>query len=272
MPSANPNRQNPLTPASLLAEGPFHRLVGGILVMPEIDSTNDYLLKNQSQLPDGTILAAEYQTAGRGRQNRRWAAPRGSSLLVSVLLHEPRQSALRTTITQVAAIAACDAIRASTGLEAMVRWPNDLVLQQKKVGGVLAEVREPPGGAIAIVIGIGINCWQQRAHFPPELHRTATSLEIESEQPVDRTAVGAALLRKLDEWLVTASSSDELSELADAWRNRCADYGQRVTLLLDTRRYTGSIVDIAPDGDLIVELDQGGRRHFGAATTTRVWD
>lgn len=245
---------------------------GEILVLPEIDSTNAYLLRGHVTLPDGAVVAAEYQSAGRGRQNRRWMAPRGSSLLMSVLLHERRHSLICTHITQIAAIATCDAIRKVTGLAAAVRWPNDLVIRARKVGGVLAEVRERGSAGSSVVIGIGVNCWQQRAHFPPELREKATSLEIECAQAVDRSAVGAALLRCLDQRLARAAASSGPAELAAEWQSRCADVGLRVTLLADARRYQGTIVEIAPDGDLIVELDHGGRRHFGAATTTRLWE
>ncbi|MGE0480986.1 MAG: biotin--[acetyl-CoA-carboxylase] ligase [Phycisphaerae bacterium] len=255
--------------------------------LAEIDSTNAFLLKHAAALPDGTIATAEVQTAGRGRQGRRWSAPRGSSVLLSALLHEPAGSVLHAWATLVAALAVRDGIAASTECRPTLRWPNDLVVGRRKLAGVLAEsapfpAREPggridaaiaAGGATrALVIGIGVNCLQQRGHFSAELAEKATSLEIESQKPVARTAVAAAILRALDAWLTTAAAGAAGREqLRSAWRSHCQDIGNHVRVTEDGRAYSGTVLDINDEGDLILQLDEGGRRHFGAAITTRAW-
>lgn len=260
----------PLAASDLLPRGPLRRLGQRILVHDAIDSTNALLLARAAEAGDGAVAWAEFQTAGRGRLGRRWLAPRGSSVMFSVLLHEPADSPLLAVATLAGAVAACEAIEAACDCTPAVRWPNDIVLRGRKAGGVLAESCPLPAGR-ALVIGIGLNCLQQRGHFPPELADAATSLELESTQPVDRAAVAAGCLARLDDWVVRVGAGPAgRADLHRAWRARCGDVGLRVSLEHDGRTYRGTALDITDNGDLLVQLDEGGRRHFAPATTTRI--
>ncbi len=264
--------QHRLSETDLLADGPLSRLGRRVFVFDEIDSTNGFLLARAGELPDGAIAAAEFQSAGRGRRSRRWVAPRGSSVMLSVLLIEPADSPLLTRATMLASLAACEAIDACTDQQVGLRWPNDLVLRGRKLGGVLAESIALPTTRRAIVVGIGINCLQQRGHFDNGLAQKATSLEIESVLAIDRPAIAARLVARLDDRLTRlARGGGEAAELAAAWKSRCVDVGTRITLQHDGATLHGTVIDIADDADLILELDRGGRRHFGSATTTRIW-
>lgn len=265
---------------------PLDRLRGAFLHFDALDSTNAYLLTHAERLPDGSVAIAEYQSAGRGRHRRPWSAPRGAAILLSVLLHEAADSPLvagrpaaegqngaAPGATLLACVAACEAVEATTECRPAIRWPNDLHLRGRKLGGVLAEATRLVNGANAgraLVVGIGLNCLQHAGHFPEELRAIATSLEIESMQPIDRVAVARALLTRLDARLAALhSSSAAWDELHRAWRDRCEDLHQHVTLQCDGQTHSGTVVDIAPGGDLVVQLDHGGRMSFGAATTTR---
>jgi BirA family biotin operon repressor/biotin-[acetyl-CoA-carboxylase] ligase len=265
----------PVTKAVLLPHGPLQRLGRELFIFDDVDSTNAWLLAQAAELPDGTVASAEYQSAGRGRLGRRWEAPRGSSVLLSVLLREPPDSPLTRRVTVLAALAACEAIELVTLCRPEVRWPNDLVIGGRKLGGVLVEATPlpprlgTPAGTRAVVVGIGVNCLQQRGHFPAELADQATSLELESPQPVDRTAVGRHLLERLDANLVAASQSDAWPGLLRAWKARCDEVGGRVELQQDRRSFSGTVLDISEDGHLLVHLDEGGCRYFDASTTTR---
>lgn len=260
-----------MTRADLLPAGALYRLGSGVHIHETVDSTNALLLERAAELDDGAIACAEFQRAGRGRLGRRWVAPRGSSVILSVLLREPVDSPLLPLSGLLGALSACEAIEAATDCAPAVRWPNDVVIHDRKVGGVLAESC-PLSSARAVVIGIGINCLQQRGHFDAELADRATSLEVESAQPVSRAAVAAAVLARLDHWLlVGARERTGWAELRSAWRACCGDVGTRVTLEHDGRVHTGTALDISAAGDLVVQLDQGGRRQFASATTTRVW-
>ena len=272
----------PLTLKDLLPHGPLGRLGQRAFVLETVDSTNQFLLQHAGEAGDGAVAHAEQQTAGRGRLGRRWEAPRGSSVLLSVLLIEPADTPLVSHGALLAALAACEAVEAATDCSPAVRWPNDLALGNRKLGGVLAEsgvlaANEAAAGAPrsanrAVVIGVGINCLQQRPHFKGPLARTATSLECESARPVDRAAVASGVLARLDYWLeLCRQQPDGWTQMRSAWRRRCEDVGTRVTLEHDARVFAGTALDIADNADLLVQLDEGGRRHFAAATTTRVW-
>jgi BirA family transcriptional regulator, biotin operon repressor / biotin---[acetyl-CoA-carboxylase] ligase len=267
----------PVTTDDLLAFGPFRRLGSSVTLLPDVDSTNAFLKQRVASTADGAIVAAEYQTAGRGRQGRRWVAPRGSSVLLSVMLIEPASSPLMAYATVLAALAACEAIERATGCAPGLRWPNDLVAHEKKLGGVLVETA-PLGPRVkgerrrAVIIGVGINCLQQPGHFSPDLASRATSLEIECPHAIDRAAVAGRLVERLDA-LLTACACDAAGWewLAGAWRARCRDVGRPVALVHDGGAFSGRVLEIADNGDLVVQLDEGGGRRFRAATTTRLW-
>ncbi len=293
--------RGPLTIDELMPSGPLRRLGQQVFLHETIDSTNAFLLARAATAGDGAVAWAEFQTAGRGRLGRRWEAPRGSAVLLSVLLHEDEGSPALALGPMLAAVAACEAIETATDCSPAVRWPNDIVLNKRKLGGVLAEScpllenmaaqsrghatgpaqsrghataqrRDHATSRRAVVIGVGINCLQQRAHFSEDLVGKATSLETESTQPVNRAAIAAGLLARLDHWLTTATEGpDGWATLRSAWRAHCQDIGTRVTLEHDARAFAGTALDICENGDVIVELDEGGRRQFPATTTIRTW-
>ncbi|MCC6360002.1 MAG: biotin--[acetyl-CoA-carboxylase] ligase [Phycisphaerales bacterium] len=248
------------------------RLGGRVLLFESIGSTNAELLARATDLPDGAIAWAETQTAGRGRLGRRWIAAKGSSILLSILLHEPDQSSLIRHGSLLACLAAAEAIEEATDCRPRIRWPNDLTLAGRKLAGVLVESTPLAEGRRALVIGVGINCLQHRGHFTDGLELSATSLEIESPSPVDRIAVAAALVRRLDFHLAPARRTEAALDAArSAWRERCADPGEWVRLTHDGRAFEGLVLDIDREGNLLVQLSTGARASFEAATTTRHW-
>jgi len=247
---------------------------------------------------DGLAVLADYQTAGRGRQGRTWSSPRGASVLCSVLLFSKEQRAGRDAgiqadgvdfassggragpdadgdpqsrvggwLTLASAVAACEAIRQATELTPAIKWPNDLRVSERKLGGILIESRcVDPGRSAgadtrAWVVGIGINCLQQAGHFPPELRDSTTSLELEASHPIDRVEVARALLRRLDAWLAEAPPPGDHAVHA-AWLKYAEPVGQRVRLLCRGREYTGRTVAVDPSGGLIVQNDDNGRREW----------
>lgn len=264
----------PLTKADLFPDGPLQRLGRRVDTFADLDSTNARLLSNAAAFPDGAVAHAEFQTGGRGRQGRSWLAPRGSSILLSILLVEPDDSPLITHAAMLAALSAAEAIEEQTSCCAALRWPNDLVVAGRKLGGVLAETTPLPGDSRkrrALVVGVGLNCLQQRGHFAGELADTATSLEIECTEPISRLALAAALLRRLDSAFDQSNRRDaDWSRLRTQWTARCEELGARVRLVENAREFTGVILDVTDDGELLVQLDRGGRRCFDPATTTRI--
>jgi BirA family transcriptional regulator, biotin operon repressor / biotin---[acetyl-CoA-carboxylase] ligase len=261
----------PLTAEDLLPHGPLRRLGRQVYVQATVDSTNAFLLERAGQLEDGALACAEFQSAGRGRLGRRWEAPRGAAVLLSVLLHEPADAPVLTRGAMLGCVAACEAVEAATDCTPTIRWPNDIALGAGKLGGVLTETRVCDGGR-AVVIGIGLNCLQQAGHFKGDLAAKAVPLDMVSTQPVSRAAAARGLVAALDRWLSRVAEAPEgWAALAGAWRRRCDDFGQRVTLEHDGRVIAGTALEVTADGELVVQPEQGRRRSFSAATTTRVW-
>ena len=183
--------------------------------------------------PHGTLVTADEQTAGRGRQGREWTAPPRSAVLMSVVLRE-----LDERLPLTAAVALCEALP----VEAAIKWPNDVWIEGRKVAGILVEGRPQEGWA---VLGIGVNVTTRE--FPPDLAESATSLHLAGIDE-EAEAVLAALLRSLDEWLGAAPA-----RVLDAWRERDALKGERVRWAAGEGVASG----IDDSGALVVETPTG---------------
>lgn len=160
------------------------------LYEPECESTQLLLLG--SGLPEGAVAVTDRQTGGRGRLGRRWEAPAGSSLLVSVLLHPPPERA-RPELSLVAALAAAETVESATSLSAQVKWPNDVMLNRRKVAGILSELSEG-----TVVVGIGMNVNQRREELPADTPTEAGSLRTLTGVTYERAALLGSLLDRLE--------------------------------------------------------------------------
>jgi BirA family transcriptional regulator, biotin operon repressor / biotin---[acetyl-CoA-carboxylase] ligase len=211
----------------------------------------------------GVVLVADHQTAGRGRLDRTWEAPPGSSVLMSVGLPlDGIAPERRTLLTSALALAVTDAVA-----ELRIKWPNDLVAVavghdggDRKVGGILAEAHAVPGRGAWVVIGLGLNVnWPA---IPDELSAIATSLNLLRGAAVDRDDVVAAVLSAFDRtWLpLLAPAAGAPTGLLDAYRERSATLGRPVRAELPSGELVGTAVDVEPSGALVVE-DADGRRH-----------
>ena len=215
----------------------------------EIDSTNrDAIDQARAGAPEGLVVVADHQTAGRGRLGRTWTAPPGASLLMSVLLRPPPTQATRVGLA--AGVALVDAVAAVAGVRAALKWPNDLVVGERKLAGILAEAYLGPGDT-AVVVGIGCNVnWDT---WPDELVDTATACNLEAGRPVDGDALLEALLTHLDRRLDTLAAPALLAD----YRSRSSTLGQRVRVETPGAVVTGTAVDIGDDGELLVVDDAG---------------
>ena len=188
--------------------------------------------------PHGTLVTADEQSAGRGRQGRVWTAPPRSAVLMSVLLRELDER--HALLPLAAAVAVCEALP----VPATIKWPNDVWVDRRKVAGILVEGRPQQGWA---VLGIGLNVLVERDDLPPELRDAATSLLIEGAAPSIEDILGA-LVERLDHWLSAPPAS-----VLEAWRSRDALMGERV-------RWTdgeGLANGIDDSGALLVETGEG---------------
>lgn len=216
-----------------------------------IDSTNRYLLDEaRAGAPDGVVAVADHQRAGRGRLGRTWEAAPGSALLVSVLLRPALAPERLGLLTMAAGLALSDAVRSVADVDARLKWPNDLVVADRKLAGLLAEADLGAGEVRAVVVGAGANLAVDA--FPPELADLATSVAGEAGRSVDRDAVLDAFLDALDARLA------DLDAVPAAYRARSATLGRRVRVELGTDRVrVGTAVDLTPVGALVVRDDAG---------------
>ncbi len=236
-----------------------------------IDSTNQYLL-DEARLgaPDGVVAVAEHQSSGRGRLGRRWEAPPGSNLLVSVLLRPDLPADHRQLAGAVMALAARDAVGESIGLALGIKWPNDLLAPDgRKLAGVLAEAdlhggSDPVAQAmprLPIVVGIGINVnWPAvDTELPDELVGRATSLREQTGHLVDRSGLLAALLAALGARVADLESEVGRQRQGADFRAGCTTLGTAVRVELPGEEFEGKAVDLTSEGHLVVAVD-GGRR------------
>jgi BirA family biotin operon repressor/biotin-[acetyl-CoA-carboxylase] ligase len=213
-------------------------------------STNaDLLALARAGAAPGTVVRAGVQTAGRGRLGRRWEAPPGTSLLASILLEsEPVPFALMARV----ALAAGDACLTLAGVTAALKWPNDLLVGDRKLAGLLAEA---DGFGQGVVVGIGLNvAWPPSAELPQELREVVVALSHLSDVVPDAADLLDGLLGRLAGWLERPAG-----EVLAAYRSRCATLGRPVTVALPDRLLEGVATGITPTGEL--EVVVGGRRH-----------
>ena len=244
------------------------RIIGGrVTVLERVASTNDAAWQEAlSGAPEGTVIFAEEQTAGRGRMGRRWFSPPRSGLLFSVVLRpelEVRQSHL---LTVASAVAVAEALQERLGVPARIRWPNDITVRDRKVAGLLVEGRSLATGS-AFVLGIGVNVRVRAREFPPEIRETATSLAAETGTPPERNDLACALLASLDRWYGDLRLG-EYGHIARRWRRISSTLGERVMLLESGREFRGRVLDLSLEDGLIVRLDEGVTRIFHPSTVT----
>ena len=204
--------------------------------------------------PEGLVVVADHQRAGRGRLGRAWVAPAGSALLVSVLLR-PRSASPHLAVTAVgcAAAAACGRV---SGYEPGLKWPNDLVAGDRKLGGILAEATATAGNVTALVVGLGLNL--RSVPRPAELEATATDLEHLSTTVVERDVLLGALLEELEPRYAKLEREGP-SALLEEYRGRCVTIGQHVRVEQSRGVLEGLAVGVGEDGTLELESGPGSR-------------
>ena len=226
--------------------------------LDEVGSTNAELLTRAAAgAPEGTVLLAERQSAGRGRLGRSWLDHPGGSVLCSILFRPVGPISSWFVATFVVALSAMDACSQVTGVECRCKWPNDLIAgdQHRKVAGVLAE--SAPGGAL--VVGIGINCnWP--VEFPPagspdaaEIAARAISLDRIAGREVDRDAVAERMLEAVAQRWGDLARGDGRARLLTEYRHRSATIGELVRVHLPTEELTGRALDVDDEGRLLVD-------------------
>jgi BirA family biotin operon repressor/biotin-[acetyl-CoA-carboxylase] ligase len=253
-----------LDPDKIKANLKTSRIGKKILVYSKTSSTNDIAAEyGKNKKNDGLAVFAEEQTKGRGRTGNKWLAGVSDSILCSILLTESKCSP--ELLSLACAVAVAETIGKVNSTQAKIKWPNDILLDGKKVAGILLESKKNKAGTI-FIIGIGINCHQTKNDFPAELQKTATSIDIESRTKCDRISLAKRLLTCLDQWLEITDENP--TKIINRWKKLSIQLGHRVTVVFNRRKFSGNCIGIDPERGLILQLDTGGIRIFNAAHTS----
>ena len=230
-----------------------------------IDSTNLECRRLAAEgAAEGLAILAREQTAGRGRRGRSFQSSKDIGLYLSVLLRPTEMTRELSNLTAWVAVAVCRAVKQACGVEPGIKWINDLILNGKKLGGILVELGLEPGtGKLDhLVVGIGLNVRHKREDFDPELRDMATSLELELGRGVDLPELAACLIRELDR-MWNDFPAGKMAYLEE-YRRACITTGQPVQLITPASREEARSLEIDEDFHLVVELPDGEIRKVSA--------
>lgn len=237
--------------------GPGMLIGRDIRAFQETTSTNDVADKlGRDGVKEGVVVFAESQTKGRGRLGRSWVSSQGKGLWFSVLLRPALSPQAATQITVASATALARALRKAAGIQCGIKWPNDILVNDRKLCGILTEMTAEVDKINYIVLGIGVNVNFAESDFPPDLRKIATSLAIEAGRKFKRAEVAAAILRELNRDYLRIKAG-EFPAVADEWEESCITIGRNVEISFGNRVVHGRAESLDPEGALLVRTQHG---------------
>ncbi len=227
-----------------------------IFYYPEIDSTNIRAKQlGEENAPHGTLVVADMQTAGRGRRGRGWVSPPGHSIYMSLLLRPDIRPGNAPMLTIVMAYSVAEAIRDCTGLNVQIKWPNDIILNGKKIVGILTEMSTEIDYINHVVIGVGINVNMES--FPEELSDKATSLRIEMGKSVKRSPIIAETMIRFEACYEQFAQKGDLGFLRESYNEMLVNCGREVLILGAKESYKAYALGIDDNGELLIRREDG---------------
>lgn len=247
--------------ARLLSADLATSVVGSkILYFDEVDSTNIRAKELAGNTPDGTVILAGRQSAGRGRLGRKWESDDGGGIYMSVILKPEIPPEEVQLITLAASVAIVSAIKDAAGIDAGIKWPNDIILDGRKVCGILTEMSSEMERVNYVVLGIGINFSQELGDFPEELRNKAVSISEYMEEkglkPCKKAELVRSILVRLDE-VYRMLLEGRKNDIIATWKNMSVTIGRDVAVSGREVSYTGKALDITEDGRLVVLCENG---------------
>jgi len=228
-----------------------------IVCLRDTDSTNlraEHIANEGA--PEGTVVIAETQSQGRGRRGRRWFSPPGEGIYVSIILR-PRVSPHEAPkLTVMASVAVADTLLSMMPLDVAIKWPNDILINTKKVAGILTEISAEMDRVHYVIIGIGVNVNTPYDVFPPDIRDTATSIFMETGNACPRVKFLRSFLEVLESYYETFKR-EGFDPVMHRWKELTNVIGKQITVDLIDHAYTGVVLDIDDDGFLLL-MDSGG--------------
>ncbi len=206
--------------------------------------------------PEGTLIIAEEQTGGKGRMGRKWFSPSGKGIWMSLILRPQQAIEYTSQLTLLTGVAVCRAIRKTTGLQVGIKWPNDILLNQRKISGILLESIIEDKVVRYCIVGIGISVNVDSEDYPEELKDIATSLKIANGAPVDRTMLIAAVLEEF-EMLYKLYNEEGFVPIASLWEALSVTINQEVIINTVHGLREGIAMGLDPSGALLVDIGMG---------------
>lgn len=238
-----------------------------IVFYDTVGSTNTVALGCGEETEEGTVIISDSQEKGRGRLGRSWVSPPGVNIYLSILLHPEIEPSDATLITLLSAISCAYALRTTTGLSVSVKWPNDLMAADRKLGGILTEIKIAGRKIVRAVIGIGINVNMAAHEFPDQIRTTATSVKIETGEDVSREQIIAEILNETDRWYKVLRAGHS-KEIVDEWRRLTSTLGRRVLVTTGQETYAGFAEEIDDRGMLLIRLPSGETKTINSGDLT----
>jgi BirA family biotin operon repressor/biotin-[acetyl-CoA-carboxylase] ligase len=253
--------------AELIQSGLDTSFVGrDLFFLPETGSTNDEANRlARAGAPEGTVVIADHQTAGRGRLDRQWLSPAGSSLLLSLVFRPSLAPDRVQRLTMIVGLAVVDAIRLETGLGVALKWPNDIVCRRAKLGGILTEIALTGDAVDFVVVGLGLNVNLDPTELPADLLMPATSLSFELGLSVARLPLLRTFLRVVEQRYLAAVAGHLPHE---EWAERLVTLGHTVTVATVGDVLTGVAESVDTDGALLVRRPDGHLERVVAGDVT----
>lgn len=221
----------------------------------EISSTNEYAKKlANDNLEEGTIVISDCQKNGKGRLNRNWVSNKGDGIFLSLILRPEIELFSVTQITLLAGICVCNAIKTQTGLDAKIKWPNDIIVNNKKVCGILTEVSAQIDKVSYIILGIGINV--NNDCFEEDLKNKATSIFLETGKNIERQKIIGCFLKEFENNYFKYKKEKDFSIFLEQYRNLCLNIGKQVKAIYCNKEIIGNVLDVSPLGEIILKTDK----------------
>lgn len=240
-----------------------------IFVYDLVSSTNELAMKlaTKEDFRENTVIIADSQEKGKGRLGRKWISPPGKNVYMSIVFKPRLETRDATMLTLLSAVASAYAIKEISGLPVSIKWPNDLMLSGKKLGGILTEIRADIDNVNLAVIGIGINVNMEGGDFKSEIRSIATSMKEESGEYYSRNELVIEILKQFWHFYSILINMGKFS-LLNEWKILSSTIGKRVKVVIEGEKLIGLAEDIDDNGMLILKLDSGLRRQISAGDIT----
>ncbi len=258
-----------LDETALRAQLPGSCLIGQRLVCSAttVSTNSDAFRLAENGAEEGTVVLSDCQSGGKGRLGRRWESPAGVNLYCSIILRPDLLPYEASQLTFLSAVAVADAIEGITGLAPTIKWPNDLLLEGRKVAGLLNEMSAETDRVGFVILGIGVNVNMTEDRFPSDLRSPATSLRIASGAPVDRTAFAVRLFTELAA-AYERFQLEGFDPVREAWSRRCNAFGRNVSVDLGNNTLHGPFAGIDRDGALLLQRPDGSTERIVSGDVT----